>query len=495
MTPESIALILLAILVASACQLILGGYVGWSLCRNRFKAAAAAAPPPPPPVSAIIDDQQARELLARLHQLAEGMASDVGEHNANVRSVDDELRALPEGDGSPLQNMLLGAVSKVIASNERLQDKLAKASEKIQEQTRLIDARMAEARTDALTGLANRRALDDELARREHDRRDPGTASGLLMLDVDHFKKLNDRYGHQAGDEVLRGVAQVMSRTLGDCGLVARFGGEEMAVVFQGAEAISRLRSGAEQLRLAIESRVFRHEGTDLRVTASIGVAELAAGETPAGIIKRADEALYASKRAGRNCVHFHNGQGCEAVAKTVVDAGDSSIDELTGLPTRAAFTAQLTRRVSEWRRNSNPVSLGLIEIDNLSALRQQHDHATGDLVLKAAARFLTAALRDMDLVARHDDETFAILLPGANATAGKSVAERVRTAVEACRSLRTEDDQEVTFTISAGVSEVVEGDDAERVMDRAKAALRMAVSQGRNRTHVRELALVAART
>jgi diguanylate cyclase (GGDEF)-like protein len=163
------------------------------------------------------------------------------------------------------------------------------------------------ATTDRLTGLANRARLDDVLAAAfarpatEHG----GGAVALLMIDLDRFKKVNDRLGHQAGDAVLKVVARVLQAAAGKDDLAARYGGDELAVVLLGTtrEAAARL---AETVRRSIAARSISTGNTHVKVTASIGVALWEPGSplgTPAHLIKAADLAVYNAKHAGRDRV------------------------------------------------------------------------------------------------------------------------------------------------------------------------------------------------
>src|SRR5262249_43341180 len=161
--------------------------------------------------------------------------------------------------------------------------------------------------TDALTGVCNRRAFDDELNRRVAEWQRRKTMFSLVMLDVDHFKKFNDTHGHQAGDGVLKGVAKTLKDTLREMDFVARYGGEEFAAVLPVTNQSEALIA-AERMRVAVEKAVFKFHGTELRVHCSFGVAQVLVDNTPAEMVRRADAALYQSKSAGRNCVHFHNG-------------------------------------------------------------------------------------------------------------------------------------------------------------------------------------------
>jgi diguanylate cyclase (GGDEF)-like protein len=159
---------------------------------------------------------------------------------------------------------------------------------------------------DPLTGLANR-VLFDEVLRREISR--SGSRGGfvsLLMLDLDHFKKVNDTYGHPVGDVVLRQFAAILRGTLRRADLPARVGGEEFAVVLVQAEPEALLV--AEKIRKAVADEAFGEQGDSFRVTVSIGCAAWKEGMGGAEeLIKRADEALYEAKNSGRNRVAVKN--------------------------------------------------------------------------------------------------------------------------------------------------------------------------------------------
>ncbi|EPJ75876.1 sensory box/GGDEF family protein [Pseudomonas sp. CFII64] len=160
--------------------------------------------------------------------------------------------------------------------------------------------------TDRLTGLFNRghweEALKLEYAR--HSRY--ASNSSLVMFDIDHFKRVNDTYGHQAGDAVIQRVAEVIRHHVRDVDIAGRYGGEEFAVLLPGTDK-EGARIFSERVRQAIEAEVVEHDGHAIRCTVSLGVADLA---TPMPgyktLIERADQALYVSKENGRNQVSVH---------------------------------------------------------------------------------------------------------------------------------------------------------------------------------------------
>jgi len=157
--------------------------------------------------------------------------------------------------------------------------------------------------TDGLTGLYNIRyfkmLIDTEIMLSQPD---PTKKFAIAMSDVDHFKHFNDTYGHQVGDIVLKEVANALKSTVRASDVVSRYGGEEMIVLLRGANFKDAMAIG-DKLRKSIENAVVKDEKGTYKVTASFGISTYRQGDTVDSIIKRADDALYKSKEAGRNCV------------------------------------------------------------------------------------------------------------------------------------------------------------------------------------------------
>ena len=166
-----------------------------------------------------------------------------------------------------------------------------------------IGEREERATVDALTGLRNRRWLDETFARELARTDTSGQPVCLAMVDVDKFKKFNDTHGHRAGDDVLRGVARLMREHSRPNDLVARYGGEEFTVLFPDTPLDDAL-AACERLRRAVGSASFEHAGAALpTVTASFGLAQRKPGETLEALVARADAALYRAKEEGRDRV------------------------------------------------------------------------------------------------------------------------------------------------------------------------------------------------
>jgi diguanylate cyclase len=189
--------------------------------------------------------------------------------------------------------------------NTSLSQKLAQSSQEMEKlRTSLRQAR-AEALTDALTGIANRKLFDETLRLRKEEADSEKTDLSLLLCDIDHFKSFNDTWGHQTGDQVIRFVASALTKFALPDHLVARYGGEEFAVIMPRTSLREAGRI-ADQIRGAIEAKRLVRRSTNETigaVTISFGAAIYAPGESVGQLITRADECLYMSKRNGRNRV------------------------------------------------------------------------------------------------------------------------------------------------------------------------------------------------
>lgn len=162
--------------------------------------------------------------------------------------------------------------------------------------------------TDALTGLPNRRYFDERLESEVGRANRYGKPLTLAMLDIDHFKRINDAYGHAAGDAVLRQVAHVLLEQIRDADFVARYGGEEFVLILPETD-VSRALFVAERIRQAVAAASLRlPDGRELSVTASLGIAAFQ-GDNGSGdeLLRHADRAMYAAKEKGRNRVESHH--------------------------------------------------------------------------------------------------------------------------------------------------------------------------------------------
>lgn len=253
-----------------------------------------------------LDREQLQGLIQGLFRWTNGFASDVSQQRQVLDQMARELIAEEPSDDDETQRRL----AQISHVNECLQERLEKAESALQEQAKEISAYMCEARTDALTELPNRRAFNDEVTRRLNEWRRSGVPFSVVLIDIDHFKRLNDQFGHPAGDTVLAAVARTLRETMRDADMVARIGGEEFAVVLPRGDLVEACQA-AERARQAIAQSAFCLEGRSVAVTVSCGAAQTLVNESAAAVLKRADKALYASKAAGRNATYWHDGRRC----------------------------------------------------------------------------------------------------------------------------------------------------------------------------------------
>jgi diguanylate cyclase (GGDEF)-like protein/PAS domain S-box-containing protein len=216
--------------------------------------------------------------------------------SGETRWVFERMR--PSGrrtDGTLVVDGVIQDITERKRSEARLEEALALAVHAREE------ADLA-SRTDALTGLANRRHFAEELSA-ALDATRPGQALGLLLLDIDHFKRTNDTYGHAAGDAVLREVALQLETVVRTGDIVARIGGEELAVVMPGGGRPEVLRVAGERVRTLVAAASVLHDDADIPFTVSVGAASSVDASTADSLLAAADRAMYAAKRRGRDRV------------------------------------------------------------------------------------------------------------------------------------------------------------------------------------------------
>ena len=188
-----------------------------------------------------------------------------------------------------------------------VQAHVANLDAQVRQRTSQLEGALDEIRaltiTDSLTGCYNRRYLDERLREEVLRSQRSGRPFSLVITDIDHFKRINDTRGHAAGDRVLQGMAEILLGEMrAQIDWVARLGGEEFVILLPDTtlEAAGRV---AERLRLAVAAATFRHEGQEMRITASFGAAERGASDTAESLLGRADAMLYRAKAGERNLV------------------------------------------------------------------------------------------------------------------------------------------------------------------------------------------------
>lgn len=226
------------------------------------------------------------------------------EQSAGVEPLGSPPLVLPVRFGDQLQGKIaVGSGRRLVGEDERLLSLVAAELGGPMRMAALVGEAQRLAATDALTALLNRRAFAEIVERDVSLAHRHGWPLSVLLLDIDHFKEVNDKYGHAVGDDVLSSVAATLSQTVRKSDLVARWGGEEFVVALSHT-AVSGARVMAERLRRRIaETRVDLKRGSSLAATASIGVASLSPGDSLEDLVARADRAMYTAKSKGRNRV------------------------------------------------------------------------------------------------------------------------------------------------------------------------------------------------
>jgi diguanylate cyclase len=236
----------------------------------------------------------------------EAAGKEAGDYGRTLSAAKGELGA----DQSPaalakMVNHLVGATKAMENRAKSLEDELQRSSDQVTELKTQLDTVRKESRIDPLTGVANRKAFDQELQAAIKDSFETGSPITLMMCDIDHFKRFNDTWGHQTGDQVLRLVSACLAENVKGRDTAARYGGEEFAVILRRSE-IGGAVTLANQIRGSVENKklVKRSTGDILgTITISIGVAQLCKGDTPEALVQRADRCLYRAKNTGRNRV------------------------------------------------------------------------------------------------------------------------------------------------------------------------------------------------
>jgi diguanylate cyclase len=284
------------VLTSVTVGLCVGFYLGRTTCVSKQLLLAKK------------ERESALKTLLDLLESTAKLTSDVGSHNTELAAVGRQIEELTlSGELEDVQQVLLRTVGAVLEANHRLEEDLHYTSYQVEEQAQEIDRTRAEARTDALSGVANRKAFDEKLQFLTTNWKRTGEPFALVLADVDHFKWINDTHGHPAGDLVVQHVGSFLKSTLRSGDFVARYGGDEFALLFPQTD-LEIASKVAERIRVSITKNNFDVGGNGERVaiTFSMGVAAAREGTTAAELLKHADQAVYQSKRSGRNCLNVY---------------------------------------------------------------------------------------------------------------------------------------------------------------------------------------------
>ncbi|WP_244574465.1 GGDEF domain-containing protein [Cohaesibacter sp. ES.047] len=219
---------------------------------------------------------------------------------------------------------LINETKDVEEQNRALSEQLATSQAQVVELRETLDTIRYESLTDDLTTLANRKHFDRSLQQAMEEAEHTGDPLTLLMTDIDHFKKFNDTFGHQTGDQVLRLVAIAVKQNVKGQDIPCRYGGEEFAVILPKTNLRQAL-AVAENIRKAVMAKelIKRSTGENLgRITISIGCSSYAPGDSIQEVIERADQCLYAAKRSGRNLVKCETDPDVDVLETAITTTG-----------------------------------------------------------------------------------------------------------------------------------------------------------------------------
>ncbi|MBL8599628.1 MAG: GGDEF domain-containing protein [Devosia sp.] len=248
--------------------------------------------------------------IEAVHEAIDTAMATANAYSGTLQSASGDLgQDMSETDLRAMAQKLLGETRRMQDANAQLEQKLDASRDDIAALQRDLDEVRRESMLDPLTKIFNRKSFDEGLLKSFNEAAGEGTPLCLMLLDIDHFKRFNDTWGHQTGDQVLRLVAMTLKSNIKGKDMAARYGGEEFAAILPETDLEGAIIV-ADNIRKAIQAKELLKRSTNEklgRITASMGVAMYKPGDTPASLIERADRCLYAAKHAGRNRVLSEN--------------------------------------------------------------------------------------------------------------------------------------------------------------------------------------------
>ncbi len=239
---------------------------------------------------------QANDILVDVKDTVEEFVQVTKDHVSEVKS---SLKSMDKKDEDKL---FYDEIERLRRQNKHLEKKAKQTEEKVKEQARTIEELRSRVRIDGLTGLLNRHALESDLSKELSKVKRYRYPLCLIMCDIDHFKKVNDTYGHSIGDKVLKNLALIWKKSIRETDSIYRYGGEEFMIIAphtdkkEGLMLAERLRKRASSYRFVVAP-----PADYITITVSLGVSEAKPGDTMLDAVNRVDKALYMAKEQGRN--------------------------------------------------------------------------------------------------------------------------------------------------------------------------------------------------
>ncbi len=265
-----------------------------------------------------LDKEELKKKLKDLDQIAERLSIKIlkilqksGDSSTEIKKIKVELQNWRQGEEnfeSIKEKLLVIATSldkeidEFVFEMRKEDEEIEKLKAKIKALEKKVKKLQKEVKTDFLTNIANKKALEDELKKQENAYKRYGTNYSIVFFDIDHFKNINDTYGHDAGDVILKSLGLLFRRYARDVDTIGRFGGEEFVAILPNTDKEGAYKF-AEKLRQIIEKTKFMYKNTRIKVTVSAGVASRNEVSSKEELLKKADERLYLAKRSGRNRV------------------------------------------------------------------------------------------------------------------------------------------------------------------------------------------------
>jgi diguanylate cyclase len=242
-----------------------------------------------------------RNVIANLTIIIADIKNNMDQRDSSLEiHKENIIKAKSIGDYVKISDVLLGEISEIIESNKTVREKLKNSEEIIKEQNKNLAKLITETMTDHLTTILNKRGFDKRLDEEYIRFKRYNGKLSLITLDVDHFKLINDTHGHIVGDKALRSFAQLLKRNIRESDILARVGGEEFSILLPETD-LEGATNAAKKIHELLQNSIIKINGSRIKISASFGVSVLKNGESKTNLIDRADQALYISKKLGRN--------------------------------------------------------------------------------------------------------------------------------------------------------------------------------------------------